>query len=330
MRSALFICVTVLLSSLQGSPAFSEPAFSEPAVIPAAKRILDQVAQIEHDLDARVGLFVRDTGTGVLITHAPDDRFPLNSTFKLFACAALLARVEAGASQLEEQVKLDGQELVTWSPAVEQMLDAGRRRASLEELCAAMLSLSDNTAANLVLEAIGGPEGFTAFMRSIGDTVTRLDRWEPELNEGAAGDPRDTTTPRAIGESVEKLLLGDILAPASLEKLQSWLDGHRVADDLFRSALPTDWSIHDRTGAGHHGTRGIVSVIYRPTRQPIVAVMYIRDANVTLSRRNAAIAQVGHSIIDQLGPRLAPRDCCGCPQAGTVELACCSAGACSY
>jgi beta-lactamase class A len=265
--------------------------------------VLREVSAIEQELAASVGLYVRDVYSGELITHSADALFPLNSTFKLFACAALLKRVEAGTSSLHDQVAIDRQQLVSWSPEVERMLDSGREQMSNDELCAAMLSVSDNTAANLILGEIGGPPGFTSYMRSLNDQVTRLDRWEPELNEGLAGDPRDSTTPRAIGESLEKLLLGNHLMRSSRTKMEGWLAGHRVADDLFRSALPEEWSIYDRTGAGGNGTRGIISVVYRPTKDPVVAVMYLRDARVSLSERNAAIARVGRVIFEYLGSK---------------------------
>jgi beta-lactamase class A len=171
--------------------------------------------------------------SGELLTHSADVRFPLNSTFKLFACAALLKRVEVGTSSLDDQVPIGRQQLVSWSPVVERMLDEDRSQMSTDELCAATLSVSDNTAANLILGEIGGPLGFTSYMRGLGDQVTRLDRCEPELNEGLADDPRDTTTPRAIGKSIEKLLLGNQLMPSSRVKLQGWLEGHRMAGRSF-------------------------------------------------------------------------------------------------
>lgn len=300
MRPSTFLTVIVYLNLFQSE---SESAFAEHTLQSPADPVLSEVARVEKELSASVGLFVHDLESGEVITHAADDRFPLNSTFKVFACAAVLARVEDGFGTLEDSVELGEQKLITWSPAVERMLKDGRERASLDDLCAAMLSVSDNTAANLVLEQIGGPEGFSAYMRSIGDTVTRLDRWEPELNAGLPDDPRDTTTPRAIGASLEKVLLGNALAPSSRETLKGWLAGHSVADDLFRAVLPTGWSIYDRTGAGDNGTRGIVAVIHRPHQQPLVAAMYLRDAQVSVAERSAAIARVGHAIFARSAPQ---------------------------
>jgi beta-lactamase class A len=292
-----FLSVVLLFSQTLDALAAGEEGLP-----PRKSIVLDEIAAIERTLGASVGLYVRDVDSGELLTHSADVRFPLNSTFKLFACAALLKRVEVGTSSLDDQVPIGRQQLVSWSPVVERMLDEDRSQMSTDELCAATLSVSDNTAANLILGEIGGPLGFTSYMRGLGDQVTRLDRCEPELNEGLADDPRDTTTPRAIGKSIEKLLLGNQLMPSSRVKLQGWLEGHRMAGDLFRSGLPENWSIYDRSGAGGNGTRGIVSVVYRPTRGPLVAVMYLRDARVSLAERNAAIARVGRTIFEHFGP----------------------------
>jgi len=262
-----------------------------------AASIQSTLNDVARELDAHVGFYMHDLHSGETLAYAADDRFPLNSTFKLFACAALLSQAEEGMSSLSTSMDLGDVEIESWSPAVTESLNAGHTSATLDELCRMMLSVSDNTAANLVLKEIGGPEGFTAFMRSLGDEVTRLDRYEPELNEGLPADPRDTTTPRAIARALEKLLLGQVLNHSSRDLLREWLSGHRVADDLFRAALPPTWSIDDRTGAGGYGTRGIVAVLYPPGRNPIVAALYMRDADVSLDQRNAAIARIGEAIV---------------------------------
>lgn len=287
VRSLAF---AIALSSLCGGTAGADP-------------VLDAVHGIEAELGARVGFYLEDLETRATLAHRADDRFPLNSTFKLFACGALLSQVDRGRSRLTDAVDLRGVEVVAYSPAIEASLRDARFTVTLHEACGMMLSVSDNTAANIVLAEIGGPEGFTAFMRSIGDAVTRLDRWETALNEARPGDARDTTTPRVIVASLETLLLGDVLSPSSRETLRQWLAHHSVADDLFRAALPPSWSIEDRTGAGGYGSRGIVAVFYPPGRAPIVAALFMRDTDADFDRRNAAVARVGRAIVASVGTR---------------------------
>ena len=283
--------------------AFCLSVLSFVALMPtaSAEPVLDAVRDIERKLDARVGFYMFDTQTEERITHAQDDRFPLNSTFKLLACGALLAQVDAGTSDLSDTIDARTVEVVTYSPAIEDAVTAGRYDVSLEDACRMMLSVSDNTAANIVLKEIGGPEGLTAFLRSIGDRHTRLDRWETALNEARPGDPRDTTTPRAIAQSLQKLLLGDILSPASRAMLRDWLSAHSVADALFRAALPPSWRIDDRTGAGGYGSRSIIAILYPPGRSPVVATLFITETAANFDRRNAAIAAVGTAIVEYVG-----------------------------
>lgn len=270
-----------------------------PAAI--AEPILDAIHNIERDLDARVGFYMRDLQTGNVIAYAENDRFPLNSLFKLLACGALLSQVERGETGLADTVPLRSADIVTYSPAIKNHIRAGHATVSFADACRMMLSVSDNTAANIILAELGGPKGLTSFLRSQGDQVTRVDRWETALNEAAPGDARDTTTPHAIAQSVRHLILGEALLPASRRTLRQWLAGHSVADALFRSALPPTWSIDDRTGAGGYGSRSIVSVLYPPDRAPIVAALFITETNADFDARNAAIARVGDAIVAYVG-----------------------------
>lgn len=264
-------------------------AWSEP--------VLDAVRGIEQELSARVGFYMHDLHSGDVIGYNETDRFPLNSTFKLLACAALLHRVDLGQSDLTDTVPLRDIELVSYSPAIEAHIQAGSNEVSFGEACQMMLSVSDNTAANIVLAEIGGPEGLTNFQRSIGDPDTRLDRWETDLNEARPGDPRDTTTPQAMARSVQQILVGNVLSPASRTALRHWLSAHKLGDDLFRATLPPNWKIEDRTGAGGYGSRSIVAVFYPPARQPIIATLFMTETTASFANRNAAAARVGTAII---------------------------------
>lgn len=263
----------------------------------SAEPIMDVIRSVELDLEARVGFYMHDMHNGNVIAYAENDRFPMNSTFKLLACGALLNRVDNGITNLTESVPLRGVEIVDYSPAIQDHIRAGHIEVSFADTCRMMLSVSDNTAANIVLTELGGPEGLTSFLRSIGDQVTRLDRWETALNEAVPSDPQDTTTPHAIAQSVQDMILGEALSPTSRATLREWLADHRVAGALFRSALPPNWSIDDRTGAGGYGSRSIVAVFYPPDRDPIITSLFITETDADFDTRNAAIALVGNAIV---------------------------------
>lgn len=259
--------------------------------------VVEAARQAESRLDARVGLAIHDTGSGESWLYKADERFPIASTFKVLACAALLARQDAGDENLDRRVGVAQEDLVSYSPVTKGWVG---QEVGLGALCAATMRTSDNTAANKVLEAIGGPEALIAFMRTLGDTTIRLDRWETALNEGTPGDPRDTSSPAAMAASLEKLVLGDTLSSSSREELTGWLVGNEVGGSPLRAGIPEDWRIGDRTGAGGHGSRGVVAVIWPPERAPIVAAIYITQTEATMKQRNEAIAAIGSALAKAL------------------------------
>ncbi len=255
------------------------------------------MADVEARLAARVGVVVMDAVSGDIWGHRADERFPLTSTFKPLACAAVLERVDAGSERLDRLLHFDAADLVTYSPVTKQRVDTG---ITLAGACDAAITVSDNTAGNLLLSAIGGPSGLTTFLRRIGDDISRLDRREPDLNEATPGDPRDTTTPRAMVLNLQRLLFGDVLTAPSRDRLEAWLIADRVADALFRAHLPAGWTIGDKTGAGGHGSRAIVAVIRPPGRSAVLAAVYITETEASFAQRNAAIAALGAAIFEHL------------------------------
>ncbi len=192
--------------------------------------------------------------------------------------------------------RFSAKDLVTYSPVTEKHTADGM---TLAELCDAAITLSDNTAGNLLLAALGGPAGITAFARTLGDTVTRLDRIETELNEARPGDPRDTTTPAAMTANLRALLLGDALSAASRAQLTAWLVANKTGDTRLRAGLPAGWRVGDKTGAGANGTNNDVGVFWPPGRAPIVVSAYLTEAAaVPAAQRDAAIAAVGHAVAE--------------------------------
>ena len=256
----------------------------------------DLLSRLELQLDARLGVALYFPETGQRIEYHSDERFPLSSTFKMLACAALLHRVDSGQEQLERMVTFTEADLVSYSPVTETR--AGTAGMSLAGLCEAALATSDNTAGNLVLQAVGGPDGFTQFMRSIGDDITRLDRWETDLNEARPGDPRDTTTPAAMARATELLVNGHVLTAQSRNQLEQWLTGNTVGDDLLRAGIPRNWTIGDKTGAGGFGSRSIAAIMRPPAGKPVIAAIYITQTAASMAQSNAAIAQIGSAIVN--------------------------------
>lgn len=284
-------CLSAFLLAVSGMYAI--PAFAE------EKGILETIQTIENRLGGRVGVAIYDTGSERHWKHRADERFPLSSTFKPFACAAVLSRIENGLERLHRVVEIAEEDLVTYSPVTETRVNTVGM--TIAELCEAAITMSDNTAGNLILGSLGGPGAVTNHMRTIGDDTTRLDRWETDLNEGTPGDKRDTTTPRAAATSLSRLLLGQTLSEGSREQLTTWMENDKVADALLRSALPEGWRIADKTGAGGHGARSIIAVIWPPSGDPIVAAIYMTENDASFAERNQAIAEIGVAIVETVG-----------------------------
>ena len=216
------------------------------------------------------------------------------STFKLLASAAVLKRVDAGLDVLERFVPYGQADLLEYAPVTRARLASGGM--ALGDLCAAAIDWSDNTAANLILKTIGGPEGFTAFARSLGDSVTRLDRDEPTLNTAIPGDPRDTTSPLAMARDLEAVLLGAVLSDASKARLEAWLIADKVGDKRLRAGLPASWGIGDKTGTGDHNTANTIAILRPPARAPLLAAVYVTEGPDSMDARNLVHRQVAEII----------------------------------
>jgi beta-lactamase class A len=256
-------------------------------------------AKIESDSGGRLGVAVLDTLTQARAAHRADERFPMCSTFKLLAAAAVLARVDAGKERLDRRVRFEVGDVVVYSPITKER--TGGEGMSLAELCEAAMTVSDNTAGNLLLATLGGPAGLTAYARSLGDAVTRLDRIEPDLNEAIAGDPRDTTSPAAMLANLHTLVLGTALAASSKDQLTRWLLGNKTGDTRLRAGLPSGWRVGDKTGSGERGTTNDVGIIWPRERAPVLVSIYLTGTSAGAEQRNATLAAVGRAVASALG-----------------------------
>jgi beta-lactamase class A len=262
-----------------------------------AETIGEAAKAIEAELGGRVGVMLRTPGQPPLAEVRAGERFAMMSTFKALLCGAVLARVDAGQDRLDRVIPYKKSDLVPYSPVTETHVADGM---SVGDLCAAAITVSDNSAANLLLASVGGPSALTDFARFLGDEVTRLDRWETALNEAAPGDPRDTTTPAAMVGDLEALLIGAKLTPRSRTQLETWMRDDRVAGPLIRASLPQGWGIADKTGAGDHGSRGIVALIRTPDGKPWLTAIYLGDSTADLDSRNRAVRRIGKAVIETI------------------------------
>ncbi|PTY08001.1 class A beta-lactamase [Opitutaceae bacterium EW11] len=251
------------------------------------------LSALEERCAGRLGVAVLDPQTGEWLGWREDERFAMCSTFKLLLAASILQRVDRGLERTDRSILVPPKPLLVTSPVTEQ--HAGERMP-VGALCEAIVTRSDNTAANLLLETVGGPDAVTRFARSIGDEVTRLDRPELALNEATPGDPRDTTTPRAMARNLETLLVKDLLAPASREQLIAWMVESRSGIAKLRSALPAGWRAGDKTGANGSTTSNDIAIAWRPDGRPLLIAAYLTECPGPEAKRASVLAETGRLV----------------------------------
>ena len=249
-----------------------------------------RISALEISSGGRIGLSVIGMDGSRLLAHREDERFALCSTFKILLAASILARVDANHESLQRTLAFTSADLLDYAPITRANLAAGKM--NIAELNAASIQYSDNTAANLLLGASGGPAALTRYLRSIGDSVTRLDRNEPTLNTNLVDDPRDTTTPAAMSATLRTLLAGSRLSPASSEQLKLWMFGNTTGNHKLRAGFDPDWIIGDKTGSCDNGGSNDVAIVYPRGMQPFIISVFHTSSNAVNSEKNALLAEV--------------------------------------
>lgn len=275
-----------------GALIATDCAFAQPAPVAA-------IAAVERELRGRVGFCALDTSSGRTVTHRAGERFALCSTFKVPLAAAVLTRIDAGTIGQSQVLRVERAKLLSVSPVSTAHADAGTM--PVLTACEAVVSFSDNTAANLLLGLIGGPSALTAFLRNLGDDVTRLDRYELELNSNVAGDPRDTTTPEAMLRTLRTLLLADALGARSRELLTAWMVEEQRGKARVRAGLPAAWRVANKPGTSANGATNDIAVAWPREQAPIVVAAYINAPEATAPAREDAIAEITRAAAQSFG-----------------------------
>jgi beta-lactamase class A len=277
------------------------------AVAPAAaKPMIDldkrALVNLERKSGGRLGVCILATATKRRLTHRADERFAMCSTFKLPLAAAIFRLADQGRLNLDTLVPYTKDDIVFHAPVTEPNLAKGGM--TIRDLAEAAQKQSDNVAANLLLKQLGGPVGFTQFFREIGDQTTRIDRFEPDMNDVKPGDERDTTTPTAMAETLRKILVLDVLKPASRELLFQWMVDTTTGAKRLRAGLPPTWRVGDKTGSylGDEGGKvNDVAMATPPNRPALIITAYLNTATPSETIRDedqAILAKVGRIAAD--------------------------------
>ncbi len=280
-------------SSPPASPS-SPAAATRPAT--DAKPFVREFKELERKFDARLGVYAVDTGTGREVAYNDGERFAYASTFKALAAGAVLRKHSLNG--MDRVIKYSRDDLIAHSPVTEKHVETGM---SLGRLCEAAVRFSDNTAANLLFDELGGPEGLDAVLEEIGDDVTRMERREPELSRWSPGETRDTSTPRALAEDLRAFVLGDVLGEGERAQLTEWLRTNVTGDELIRAGVPEGWVVGGKTGTGSaYGARNDIAVVWPPDGAPIVMAIMSNRTEKDAEYDNALIAEAASVVVDAL------------------------------
>lgn len=296
LRGVAALVLLPLVACGQEEPQADARASVSPAPTAGASAATADFAKLERAYGARLGVYAVDTGSGREVVHNGDERFAYASTFKALAAAAVLRRYSLRGT--EKVIRYSREDLVDHSPVTEKHVTTGM---TLRALCDAAVRYSDNTAANLLFDALGGPKGLAAALQAVGDTTSRVERLEPELNQWAPGATRDTTTPRAFAADLRAFVLGDALGEEERAQLTTWLRTNTTGDELIRSGVPDSWVVGDKTGGGgDYGVRNDIAVVWPPHGAPIVMAIMSNRETVDADYDNKLIAQAASAAVRAL------------------------------
>lgn len=263
----------------------------------SAANLEQYLRDTEQQIQGQIGVAVIDTQNNMQWNFNGSERFPMMSVFKTLACANVLYDVQQNTLSLTQKIDVTKAGLINWNPITQNFVGG---QMSLQSVCGAAMLMSDNYAANLALELIGGPQGLTTFLRTIGDNNTRLDHFEPKLNYVEKGAENDTTTPIAMMNTVKKLLIGNVLNAENKAQLQLWMTNNMVSDGLARAVLPQGWNIADRSGGGVNGSRTLTVMVWNKYHQPVFIGIFIANSKLkTLPELNKVMVAISEKIFHQ-------------------------------
>ncbi|GAA3788219.1 class A beta-lactamase [Streptomyces phyllanthi] len=310
--AALTLAVPLVACGQDGSPASSASSASTAPMgstgsssgrsavmttpVAAAKPVAGALKELEREYDARLGVYAIDTGTGREVAYRAGERFGYHSTFKALQAAAVLRKYSLNG--MNEVIRYSEDDLIANSPVTEKHVETGM---TLRELCDAAVRYSDNTAANLLYDKLGGPKALEAELRRLGDKVSRMDRIEPELSKWVPGEKRDTTTPRALAKDLRAYVLGDVLGKRERAQLTKWLKTNMTGDELIRAGVPEGWVVGDKTGSGfYYGARNDIAVVWPPDSAPIVMAILTNRGEEDDTYDNKLLAEAASVVAGTL------------------------------
>lgn len=260
-----------------------------------ATQIQGKLENLEKQFDGRIGVYAINTNNNQIIAYRADERFPVQSTMKLIGVAALLKQSDNDKSLLQEKIHYTKNDLSYWDPVTGQYINSGM---TLEALSEAAMSYSDNTAMNLIMKKLGGPKFVTDFAHSIGNKTFNIEHYEGDLNSNPK-DKHDTSTPKDMATSLQKLTLGNILVQLQRTQLVTWMRNNTTGYKRIRAGVPIGWVVADKTGSGNYGIANDIGILWSPACRPIVLAIYTVQNKRDAKNRDDIVASTTSIILDE-------------------------------
>lgn len=259
------------------------------------KHLKEKLEALENSFNGKIGVYAINTGNNEVIAYRADKRFPVQSTMKLISVAALLKQSDNDPNLLQQKIHYTKNDLISWHPITGKYVNKGM---TLEELAVAAISYSDNTAVNLIIKQLGGPEAVTAFAHSIGNETFNVEHYDGNLNSNPS-NIQDTSTPKNMAISVDKLILGNVLTEAQKAQLVTWMQNNTTGYRRIRAGVPIGWTVADKTGSGDYGIANDIGILWSPLCKPIVLAIYTIQNNQNAKNREDIVAATTSIILSE-------------------------------
>lgn len=303
----------------------ASPALSAPAAIEA------EIARLGAPADGVVGVAAwRTDGRGPKVLINADQPFPMGSTFKVAVAGAVLARVDAGQLSLDQLVPVPWGAMVESEGLAETFKHPGVS-VSVKNLLELMLTVSDNTAADMMTNLAGGPAAVTAWVRRQGVEGLRVDRdtsgllrdffhigpgpfpdalaaavkadpgledRSSKLNPQFDDDPRDTSTPRAMSTLIQRILTGQALSPASTKLITEIMERNTTGKARIRGRLPAGVTVAEKTGTIGASLNDAGMISLPGNGGKVMVTVFIRKSTKPFEDRELAIADISRALYD--------------------------------
>ena len=261
-----FVAILLSLFALVAQPAVA-------ATSPSLVGLEQQLSSLVASKSADVGIAALDLNTGEMVSMKGDTPFPMASTVKVAIAALYLSQVDHGQKTLDDTIK--GVPVRTWMNK--------------------MLIHSDNRAADVLFNDVGGPAAVHHWLVANGVKGVRVDRTIAQLlaDKRDLWDRRDSSTPTAMVDLLRRIYKAELISPASRDYLLSVMAKCQTGRNRMKWLLPTGTAVEHKTGT-LNGLADDAGFITMPDGHRIAVAIFTRGG----ADRPRTIAEAARAIYE--------------------------------